>query len=166
MQLCRHGSKTSQSRLMLIEAHNRQLVKGIKFSEKEVRKYIKPDKLLCDICVRSKMTRLTYKKIHKIRGKEVRDYISCDIAVFVNCEARHGFRYVAALTDHATKYCWVYPMRYRSEFNGCFNDFISVKIKALDARARHNHADGGAELLYWDVKEGRLHIFMRPSRHS
>ena len=95
-----HGNEN-----MLMEAHNRQLVKGIKLSEKEVRKYIKRDKPPCDICVRSKMTRLAYQKIHKIRGKEVGDYISCEIALFMNCEARHGFRCVAALTDHATKYC-------------------------------------------------------------
>ena len=78
-----HGNEN-----MFIEAHNRQLVKGMKLSEKEVQKYIKRDKSPCDICVRSKITQLEYKKIHKMRGKEVGDYISCDIAVFVNCETQ------------------------------------------------------------------------------
>ena len=120
---------------ILIEAHNRQLVKRLKLSEKAVQKVYQARQATCDIYVRSKMTRLAYKKIHKILEKEVGNYISCDIAVFVKCEARHGFRYVAALTDHATKYCWAYPMRHRSELNACFNDFISFQDESTGCKS-------------------------------
>ena len=61
-------------------------------------------------------------------------------------------------------------MRHRNEFNARFNDFIYVKIKALDERVRHYHADGGVELIRKEilggVKEDREHIFMEPKRHS
>ena len=94
-----HGNEN-----VLIAAHKGRLMK---FTDKEPRKYALKDKPLCDICARAKITRVSCNKLHKIRGKNIGDYISCDIAVFKNCELRKGYRYVLAFTDHAMKGCWV-----------------------------------------------------------
>ena len=77
-----HGNEN-----MLIGAHKEKLITGIKFSDKELRKYALKDKRLCDICARAKITRMSFNKLLKIRGKNIEDYISCDIAVFKNCES-------------------------------------------------------------------------------
>ena len=43
-------------------------------------------------------------EIHAVRGKELGDYISVDIAVFVNCPSCAKYKYVAFFVDHATIY--------------------------------------------------------------
>ena len=137
-----HGNES-----MLIESHAKQLVEGMKIDKKDLRRHAHDDKAPCDVCVRAKITRLAFKKIHKIRGKKLGDYISCDLAVFVNCESKMGYKYVAAFVDHATKYCWVYAMKSRDEFDGIIEDLIEVQLRALKVSIKHYHADGGAEFI-------------------
>jgi hypothetical protein len=55
---------------------------------KHIKKYKSDDRHVCDVCARSKLTRTSFSKIHTIRGAELGNYISVDIAVFVNCESR------------------------------------------------------------------------------
>ena len=81
-----------------------KLVTGLEIEEKHIRKYKKDDRHVCDICARAKLTRTIFKKFHTIRGKELGDYISVDIAVFVKCESREGYKYVVCFVDHATKF--------------------------------------------------------------
>ncbi len=68
----------------LIENHKSKLVKGLKIEDSHIRKYNKSNKHVCDVCARAKITRTSFKKIHAIRGKHLGDYISVDIAVFIN----------------------------------------------------------------------------------
>ena len=79
---------------MLIEASKSKLVNGLKIEDKHIRKFNKTDKHVCDVCARAKITRMSFNKIHAIRGAKLGDYISCDIAVFKNCSSREGFLYV------------------------------------------------------------------------
>ncbi len=67
----------------LIESHKSKLVKRLKIEDTHIRKFNKSDKHVCD--VRAKIIRISFKKIHAIRGKELGGYISVDIAVFLNC---------------------------------------------------------------------------------
>ena len=84
----------------LIEGVKSKLFKGLKLKDKDFRKFSESDKHVCDICARAKMTRMVFNKIHAIRGVKVGDYISVDIAVFINCPSREGFKYVACFVDH------------------------------------------------------------------
>ncbi len=59
---------------------------------------------------------MSFNKIHTIRGAALGDYISVDIAMFVNCEGREGYKYMVCFVDHATKFSWVFPMQTRDEF--------------------------------------------------
>ena len=61
-------------------------MRGIQVEEKHIRKYKKEDKHVCDVCARSKLTRMTFARIHAIRGKKLGD-----LAVFVNCQSREGY---------------------------------------------------------------------------
>ena len=114
---------------------------------KHIRKFIKTDKHLCDVCARAKITRASFSKIHSVRGQNLGNYISCDIAVYKNCPSREGYLYVVQFLDHATKYAWVYPMKTIDEFIEKLRDLIDVKLKVLGAKIGHYHADGGAELI-------------------
>ena len=131
----------------LIECVKSKFVSGLKIEDKDIRKFIKSDKHVCDICARAKATRKSFKKIHAIRGKKLGEFISVDIAVFVNCPSREGFRYVVTFIDHATKMLWSYPMKKRNEFSNVLFDLIDVKLHALEVKIKHYHADGGKELI-------------------
>ena len=70
-----------------------------------------------------------------------------DIAVFVNCESREGYKYVVCFVDHATKYSWVYPMKTRDEYIEKLRHLIETELHSHRAKIKHYHADGGAELI-------------------
>ena len=91
--------------------------------------------------VRAKITRQSFRKFHKVRGKLLGDYISCDIAVFKNCPSREGYLYVIQFLDHATKYCW------RNESIEKQRDLVDVQLKRFQVKIKHYHADGAAELI-------------------
>ena len=136
---------------LLVQCEKSLLVTGLKISDKHIRKFISADTPVCDICARSKLTRTIFNKTHKIRGKELGDYVSTDVAVFINCPSREGYKYVVGFTDHATKFCWIYPMSERSQFYSKLCDFNDIKLKVYDKRIRHYHADGGKELICKEV---------------
>ena len=131
----------------LIECVKSKLVEGLQIDDSHIRRYRKSDKDVCDVCARAKLTRKAFHKIHAIRGKELGDYISVDIAVFVNCPSREGFKYVACFVDHATKFSWVYSMKTRDEFLEKLRNFIDVELVRLNSKIKHYHGDGGAELI-------------------
>ena len=132
---------------MLIQASKSTLVSGLKVEDKHIKKFIKTDKHLCDVCARAKITRASFSKIHSVRGQKLGDYISCDIAVYKNFPSRERYLYVVQFLDHATKFAWVYPMKTRDEFIEKLRDLIDVKLKVLGTKIGYYHADGGAELI-------------------
>ena len=69
-------------------------MKGLNIEDKHIQKYNQDDKHVCDVCVQANITRHSFNKLDKIRGKLLGDYISCDIAVFKNCPSRGGYLYV------------------------------------------------------------------------
>ena len=142
-----HERTGHQNKRSLIECVKSRLVTGLQIEDKHIRKFKQDDRHLCDICARSKLTRTIFKKLHTVRGQALGDYISVDIAVFVNCPSREGYKYVACFTDHATKFSWVYPMRTRDEFIEKLRHLIDVELHSHGAKMKHYHADGGAELI-------------------
>ena len=64
------------------------LVKCVKISESQIRKFHK----IYHVCASSKLQDIVSKKNYKILGKRVGDYVSCDIAVFVNWPSRQRFK--------------------------------------------------------------------------
>ena len=124
-----------------------KLVTGLQIEDKHIRKFKQDDRHVCDICARSKLTRTIFQKSHAIRGTELGDYISVDIAVFVNCPSREGYKYVVCFTDHATKFSWVYPMKLRDEYIEKLRHLVDVELHSHRAKLKHYHADGGAELI-------------------
>ena len=75
------------------------------------------------------------------------DYVSCDISVFVDCPSRQEFKYILGITDRATKYTWVYPMKERSEAFLCIKFLAEVKLRVHGCSIKHYHADGGNNLI-------------------
>ncbi len=122
-------------------------MRGLEVEDKHIRKYKKEDKHVCGVCSRAKLTRISFEKVHRIRGKELGDYISVDSAVFVNCESREEYKYVVCLLDHVTKMSWVYPMKTRDEYFEKLSYFVDVELRRHNVKIKHYHADGGAESI-------------------
>ena len=131
----------------IIECVKSKLVKGLQVEDKHIRNYVKDDKHVCDVCARAKVTRMSFAKVHKIRGTALGDYISVDLAVFINCPSREGIKYVACFLDHGTKMSWVYGLKTKDEYYEKFMHFIDVELKRHGTTMKHYHADGGAELI-------------------
>ena len=70
-----HANKRS-----LIECVKSGLVTGLQIEQKHIRKYKNDDRHVCDVCAREKLIRMSFNKIHSIRGKALGEYISVDIA--------------------------------------------------------------------------------------
>ena len=125
---------------------NQKLLLALKFQKVTSENFINPI-ITYAMCARSKITKHSFNKIHKIQGKRVGDYVSCDIAIFVIYPSRQGFKYVLKITDRATKYTWVYPMKEKSEAFMCIKIFVDVKLREHGYSIKHCHADGGKKLI-------------------
>ncbi len=90
-------------------------------------------------CVRAKKARMAFKKFHTVRGKNFGDYVSVNIAVFIDCPSREGYRYVVQFLDYATKHSWVYSMTDCDEFIKKVRNFVDIKLRRYDAKIRHYH---------------------------
>ena len=132
-----HANKRS-----LIQCVKSRRVTGLQIEEKHIRKFKSDDRYVCDVCARAKLTRTSFNKIHTIRGAELGDYISVDIAVFVNCESHEGYKYGVCFVDHAIKYSWVYPMKTRDEYIEKLRHLIETELHSHRAKIKHYHADG------------------------
>ncbi len=129
----------------IIECVKLILGRGLELEDKHIWKYRKEDKHVCNVCARAKLTRISFEKVHRIRGKELGDYTSVDLAVFVNCESREEYKYVVCLLDHATKMSYVYPMKTKDEYFEKLCYFVGVELRRHNVKIKHYHADGGAE---------------------
>ena len=75
------------------------------------------------------------------------------LIIMQNIPSREGYQYVFFIVDHATKICWVYPLKTReSKFIlSHLTTFVNEVLPSLNIRLRHFHSDGGAELVAADV---------------
>ena len=71
---------------------------------------------LCKSCAKGKITRRSFREAEPEVLSALRFLVkvTADIAVYLNCPSRQGFRYVLVLTDVATKMFWEYPLNSRS----------------------------------------------------
>ena len=84
------------------------------------------------------------------------DYISVDIAVFVNCESRQGYKYVVCFVDHATKFLWVYGMKTRDEYIEKLRHLVDVELHSHGVKLKHYHT----------AEARRISIYLEPRRHT
>ena len=63
------------------------------------------------------------------------------------------YQYVFFIVDHATKMCWMYPLKTRESkyILAHFSTFVNEVLPSLSIHLRHFHSDGGAELVAADV---------------
>ena len=79
--------------------------------------------------------------------------MSANVLIMQNIPSREGYQYVFFIVDHATKMCWVYPLKTRESkyILAHLTTFVNEVLPSLNIRLRHFHSDGGAELVAADV---------------
>ncbi len=97
---------------------------------------------------------------------ELGDYISVDLAVFVNCESRQGYKNVVCFTDHATKYSWVYPMRTRDEYFEKLRYFIEETRKEDQALSCGWGCRVDKQSSTHPVEARRLTLYLESGRYT
>ena len=58
-----------------------------------------------------------------------------------------GFRFYVIFVDHWSRYCWIYPMKYKSEFYSMFCKFQALVENQLRCRIGTFQCDGGGEFI-------------------
>ena len=120
---------------------------------------------LCKACAKAKITRRSFHPTNPDVPQASRflERVTADIAVYLNCPSRQGFKYVFVITDVATKMIWEFPLRTRSgdEVLGWVKNWVSVMLPTYpgDNQLLHYHADGGAELIDQKLKSYLLQAF-------
>ena len=89
--------------------------------------------------------------------------VTADIAVYLNCPSRQGYRYVLLLTDVATKMIWEFPLKERSGENvlECIQLWCEQMLVKYPGEhiLKHFHTDGGKELIDQRVRSYLLKKF-------
>ena len=108
----------------------------------------------CDICARAKMHQISLPPVRdRLEGLSPGARMSADVLIMQNIPSREGYQYVFFIVDHATKMCWVCPLKTRESEHilAHITTFVKEVLPSLNIRFRHFHSDGGAELVAADV---------------
>ena len=88
---------------------------------------------------------------------------TADIAMYLNCPYRQGFKCVFVITNVATNMIWEFPLKTRSgpELLGWVKHWVSVMLSTYPGNHQllQYHADGGAELIDQKLKSYLLQAF-------
>ena len=150
-----HRRLADTSHRVIRESVRNKLIEGIVldrkyFNLKNRKKYRCP----CDICYRARMHRVSFPAVRdRMAGLTPGAYMSADVLIMQNIPSREGYRYVLFIVDHASKMCWVFPLKTRE--SGPILAFLQIFIREIlpshNIPLRHFHSDGGAELIASEV---------------
>jgi hypothetical protein len=104
----------------------------------------------CDICSRAKMHKISFPAVRdRLAGLIPGAYMSADVLIMQNIPSREGYRYVLFIVDHASKLCWVFPLKTRdaAPILVFIQKFAREILPSYNIQLRHFHFDGGAELV-------------------
>ena len=136
----------------LVEAHKRMLIMGTGLKRKHLTAKVHKNQCLCDVCARSKITRVSFRTKDE---NSVRPNFSADIAVYLNCPARGGERYVLKITHHASKMFWATGLVHRTgeAVLEVFKELFRGDVRRYKLKMEHYHADGARELISEELRQ-------------
>ena len=105
---------------------------------------------ICKSCAKAKITRRSFHPSDPYT-QQVSKYLEkvpADIAIYLNCPSRQGYKCVFVITDVATKVIWELKTRTAEEVLSCVK-LVSTLLPMYPGSHQllHYHADGGAELI-------------------
>lgn len=141
-----HRRLADTSHRVIREAVRTKLIEGITLDQKYFNlKNRKSYRCPCDICARAKMHKISFPAVRdRLAGLTPGSYMSADILIMQNIPSREGYRYVFFILDHASKTCWVFPLKTREADSvlAYLIKFVRETLPSLNITLRHFHSAG------------------------
>lgn len=103
-------------------------------------------KNLCDSCQLGKLSRFPFSSsVHS--SSCAFDKIHCDLWGPAPVLSIEKFRYYACFVDDFTKYCWIIPLKQKSDFFATFLAFEKFVFRQFGKNIKVFHSDGGGEFV-------------------
>ena len=108
---------------------------------------------LCKLCAKAKTTRRSFHPTDPDtqQASKFLEKVTEDIAIYLNCPLRQGYKYVFVITNVATKMIWEFPLKTRSseEVLSCVKNWVNTRLPMYPGthRVLHYNADGSVELI-------------------
>ena len=103
-------------------------------------------KKMCASCQLGKSSRLPFQSSSFV-AKRPLEKVHCDLWGPAPTMSVQGFRFYVIFVDHWSRYCWIYPMKYKSEFYSIFCKFQALVENQLRCRIGTFQCDGGGEFI-------------------
>jgi transposase InsO family protein len=103
-----------------------------------------PSPTLCETCQLAKSHRLPYSR-NEHRSSNVLDLIHCDLWGPSPVKSNLGFDYYVLFIDDYSRFTWLYPLKFKSDFFATFIRFQKFVENQHSARIKNFQSDGGTE---------------------
>lgn len=101
---------------------------------------------LCYGCALAKSCGLPFESLNK-SAFESFDQVQCDCWGSSPLMAHQGMRYYSILSDDCTRYCWIFPLKEKTEFSGHFEKFLVYIKTQFNKVIKSFHSDCGTEFV-------------------
>jgi hypothetical protein len=102
--------------------------------------------MFCDACQAGKSKHLPFHLSSRI-STHVLELVHCDIWGSSPTVTTSGYRYYIIFIDDYSRYCWLYPMKRRSDSLACFTSFKNMGENQFNQRLQLFQCDGAKELV-------------------
>ena len=102
--------------------------------------------MFCDACQVGKSKHLPFHLSNRI-STHVLELVHCDIWGPSPAVTTSGYRYYIIFVDDYSRYCWLYPMKRRSDSLACFTSFKNMGENQFNQRLKLFQCDGAKELV-------------------
>ncbi|PKU67803.1 Retrovirus-related Pol polyprotein from transposon TNT 1-94 [Dendrobium catenatum] len=100
--------------------------------------------LTCNACDMSKSHKLSFSPSLS-RSTTVLNLIHSDVWGPSSVISLQGFKYYVIFIDDFSRYCWLYPLRAKSDVVSVFYKFKQLVERQFDTKIKHFRSDGGGE---------------------
>ncbi|GBM25165.1 hypothetical protein AVEN_96718-1 [Araneus ventricosus] len=140
--------KKRQDLIMWHRRFGHQNVKSLKHMIKQKLVYginLKGQQKQCDICVKSKLTRASCKKIDRIYTKKPLELLHLDLWSSNIGPSHSQTRYMLTIADNFSRHSWVIPLKNKNQSLTAFNTFKTEIEKQTNRIIRTVRTDNGRE---------------------
>ena len=110
--------------------------------------------MFCDACQAGKSKHLPFHLSGRI-SSHVLELVHCDIWGPSPVITASGYRYYIIFVDDYSRFCWLYPLKQRSDSLACFTNFKNMGENQFNQRLKLFQCDGAKELI-----EGQFRSFL------
>ena len=105
---------------------------------------ILPNPAICATCQIAKSHKLSFSS-NNTRSNSILGLIHCDIWGPATIKSKMGFAYYMIFVDDHSRFTWLYPMKFKSDFIDIFLQYQIFVENQYSCKIKNFQSDGGAE---------------------